>query len=611
MATLKEAIDYARKNPQTDFARLLRQRLESGQADADAANEGIDISWAKPRVMEDSTDVENPVVNPQDVSKSVITRTKEAFKSRVDKAATEGARALGGEISPLRAGIRTVGQGAGFVGDVGFEALKVISPKFVENLAGKAVDAAAKTRVAQDLFKEYEAIKQKHPEAMKDIEAVFNIATLFPIGKGVSAGVQQGKKVTKAVGTKALEVGERALDKRRFLGLQKARTEIDDVVGKIIQGKADDIPLAKKALGLVDTDGVKTYKDLRTRIKDKVTVLSEKLDSLADEDPTPLKSDALTTTAKSGDVTVTENYVQGALDDFEELYKSTRDGEGLAKVQSLKKKLDSEGLSRREINQLAKDYGIEFKQKAFNQKGDALTSVNAQRFENTRKGIKSVFRAQMKGDAAPLIDKQITALKRTERLVGDMEKKVLALYQKAKKRGVLERISRKVADVVDIATMHTVTGFISRFIPSNVGLKTMNSLDLEQALSKSLKKFERLLKTTNDNELIEGLEKLLRESATPKKGSFNKSLQKSLQGGYVKNPFGKGELKIDQTDRQVAIDFIDSVRTGKVGNASVPKEERLPFEIEARMLAPGWGINPELPPSKLANAFDDILSRSR
>lgn len=42
MATLKDAIEYSRQNPKSDFARLLKQRIQSGDADADFAKEGID-----------------------------------------------------------------------------------------------------------------------------------------------------------------------------------------------------------------------------------------------------------------------------------------------------------------------------------------------------------------------------------------------------------------------------------------------------------------------------------------------------------------------------------------------------------------------------------------
>jgi hypothetical protein len=44
MATLKDAIDFARKNPNSDFAKELRRRIESGLVNEDARKEGSDLS---------------------------------------------------------------------------------------------------------------------------------------------------------------------------------------------------------------------------------------------------------------------------------------------------------------------------------------------------------------------------------------------------------------------------------------------------------------------------------------------------------------------------------------------------------------------------------------
>lgn len=70
-------------------------------------------------------------------------------------------------------------------------------------------------------------------------------------------------------------------------------------------------------------------------------------------------------------------------------------------------------------------------------------------------------------------------------------------------------------------------------------------------------------------------------------------------------------MGINQTDKQIAIDFIDSVRTNKVGNSKITAKQKLNFEIDARYLAPGWEINSELPPSKLADAFDKYLTTTK
>src|SRR3990167_7442461 len=63
MATLQEAINYARQNPQSDFAIQLKQRIQSGQADQDAAKEGIDLGWAGRKSV--ATSVVQPVEAPK------------------------------------------------------------------------------------------------------------------------------------------------------------------------------------------------------------------------------------------------------------------------------------------------------------------------------------------------------------------------------------------------------------------------------------------------------------------------------------------------------------------------------------------------------------------
>ncbi len=123
-------------------------------------------------------------------------------------------------------------------------------------------------------------------------------------------------------------------------------------------------------------------------------------------------------------------------------------------------------------------------------------------------------------------------------------------------------------------------------------------------------------------------------STTPFKnsGDLTTKILKDLEGKttvskqYLLDATNRGELKqverditrqvldtmgVNSTDKNVAIDFIDSVRTGKVGEGKLAKGKKLPFEIEARQLAPGWGIDPELPPAKLADAFDEYLAKNK
>lgn len=60
---LQDAINYAKQNPNSDFARQLKIRIKSGQADQEATDLGIDLSWAgrpfvKPKIQEQKPIIE-------------------------------------------------------------------------------------------------------------------------------------------------------------------------------------------------------------------------------------------------------------------------------------------------------------------------------------------------------------------------------------------------------------------------------------------------------------------------------------------------------------------------------------------------------------------------
>lgn len=88
--------------------------------------------------------------------------------------------------------LRTSGQVAGLIGDVAFEGLKAVTPDFIEKPVGKALGSAAQT-VAQTLpvqraMQGYQLFKTQHPDAAASLEAITNIASILPIGKGLQVG---------------------------------------------------------------------------------------------------------------------------------------------------------------------------------------------------------------------------------------------------------------------------------------------------------------------------------------------------------------------------------------------------------------------------------------
>lgn len=394
--------------------------------------------------------------------------------------------------------------------------------------ATDAIGALADTQTVKDVVE----LAKQHPEEARNAADALNVLTaglgqkifgpalktaLGSTGKEVAGEiVDVAKAGAEKTGEVISSVTGKALEARRVASVEKAKSTIDETVGRIVQGKPDDIATAKRALGDVDTNGVKTYEELAERIDDQIEGISRKLDEYlkaADDQLGTVKMDSLTTKTKVGDQMVSQNFVSDALNQLEELYVSIKDLPGRAKIAEMKTKFASDGLTRVELNNLAKEYGREFSQKAFSkQTGDPLTSINAQAFENTRKGVKEAVRGTMKGDVPQTLDARLSDLIETSRLTGKMTDRVNALYQKVKKRGMLEKLARGAADVVNAATFNTVSGFISRLLPSNVGLKMMNSIDIEKELAKNLKKLEELSKLEDDDALLKGLEAVIRET---------------------------------------------------------------------------------------------------
>lgn len=506
-----------------EFAKTLREKYPNGMSvdgtpyasmsDQDLVGKVVE-KYPTYKNQIDDLEEGGIIGSPIEAVKEFGSDIKNSFQERAGKIGEE----LGEDQNVGRKALRTAGQVGGLVGDLELSVVKLIAPKFAEDLASKGIEKISQTELSKNILEKYSKFKEAHPEAVADLEDVVNIAAVVPYLKGAEVtakGVIKGGQ--KAIGTIS-KVTDKVIDAKRAANIAKATEEIDDVVGRIVQGKTDDILKAKKALSSIDTTGVKTYADLGDKIDDGVDALAGKVDDLLETQGAKvgsLKSNQLVTATKVGKETIKQNFVDDAINQLDELYTSIKDAPAKAEITLLKNKLKKDGLTLKELNDLARRYGSEFGRKAFSKLGDPLTSVNAQAFENTRKGIKKVVRGLMPDETVKMLDERMSNLINTNTLVKNMEERVNALYQKAQKRGVLEQVARKAADVVDLATFHTLSGFVSRMLPSNVGLKVMNSIDLENALSKNLKRLDNLLKVTNDESLTDGIIEIVRSGNQP------------------------------------------------------------------------------------------------
>lgn len=116
--------------------------------------------------------------------------------------------------NPLSKALQTVGQGAGFAGDIAYEGAKAITPQPVKDAAKGALGAVAATEPVQQGLQAYNEWKTAHPEAAGNLEATFNIASLLPGfkagGKVAEVAADTAGGVVAKTGTAVKKAGEAA-----------------------------------------------------------------------------------------------------------------------------------------------------------------------------------------------------------------------------------------------------------------------------------------------------------------------------------------------------------------------------------------------------------------
>lgn len=279
-------------------------------------------------------------------------------------------------------------------------------------------------------------------------------------------------------------------------------------LAQIGQGKTDSLSSVAQTLQNIDTKGVKTYKDLLGRIDENIPKFAEQVDTSLSQDPKKYPLAELVSIQKTnGGKTVTTDYVSRALRDLKDLYAATGDDAAKANIEEVISHASTEGITRKEVNDISRVYGQEFGTKAFSKLGEPLTGTNAQAFENTRKGLKEVARQGLGGEEAQALDRALSALYDTRTLVQKNVEAVQRLQQRIQDRGLVEKAGYYVSKYADILTGGSLRGFIGGLLPRGAGYKVMNAVDIENALRGNLDVIEKALASKSDDELMKILRK--------------------------------------------------------------------------------------------------------
>lgn len=204
---IKQAIEAAKQDPTSAYAVELRKRIENGSFNKELEAAGLRTFPQKPTYGQDAV---------SDI-KETGTAIKENLKKNLSKVITAGEDFVEGEQGFGSTALQALGSGANAVGNIVGETIKgagkVLLPEVAEEQVGKAVEQGVSTAIetvpyAEDLMIGYKAWAEKNPVAAKNLEATIDIASLIPIGKGVSLAKTGVVKTATGVAETASDVAK-------------------------------------------------------------------------------------------------------------------------------------------------------------------------------------------------------------------------------------------------------------------------------------------------------------------------------------------------------------------------------------------------------------------
>lgn len=332
-----------------------------------------------------------------------------------------------------------------------------------------------------------EGLEQGFKAGMQGVEASTPIIKegLETVGEAVI----KGQNVIEATAKKTGELVDVVADSR----IAKTQARADEAVGRILQGDKASKEAGMRTLREIDSEGIKTYDDLVARIDENIKANTERVDNQLEKDSTEYSAFKLArkneVEGPTGKQTVYDNAVINALDDLEKYYGSINDTKNSTVIKQYRTKLETKGLTIKEVNEIARKHGADLN--AWNANNELSTGLTKQKAENTRSALKDTVRQFESGKATEAIDRQTADMIKTRDQLKEMAEKVNVAEQKARTYGIGTKLWRGAFETADLVTFGGVRGLLGK-MNLKAGAKNYDVLELQKNLPKELKAIEKL-----------------------------------------------------------------------------------------------------------------------
>jgi hypothetical protein len=453
----------------------------------------------------------------------------------------EGAKDIGetwqrDDINPVQKVAATLGEAgstvAEGVGEVTIGAGKAMVNQDAEDAVGaltqKLATTIAETDTAQAAYKKtkdwYDGLDTSDKVIVDSaggmaafMSEVLGLGVAKKVAKPIAEGITDAVEVTSDAIAKVPGKIDEVMEPRRQAKIEQRKAEADDAVKRIIQptGKttaerASQLEASKRVLSEVDANDIPDYQSGKEVFDERIKTIAENQDAHMAQFTEKYKPDQLGTYTKVGDETVATNPVQDALDGLENAYTLSGDAVEATKIKQLRAKMESEGLTVSEINKIARDYNIEFKNKAFDKMGNPKAGFNAENYESVRKGVKQVARDRMPDDISKELDAKLSDTYEVRSLFDRLAVEVDKLGAKANEPGMLARVAGGAVELTDILSGRLLGGVL-RTLASKSGILQKGRVsfaDLEKELQSNIKKFQKANSTNDPQKFSEYLSEI-------------------------------------------------------------------------------------------------------
>lgn len=261
-----------------------------------------------------SVNVNNqPVVSGEG---SYLQQLENVGKERVNQISTAIQKGISGEYNPASSVLQTAGAIAGGVGDVlntTLENIPVVGKvvKGIENILGMGVGTLANTSVGQSVVNSVSQWAKEHPELAGDIGATFNLATVIPIFRGLTAIKGAAMDATAQALKGAAEKGvAKDLTKVALKGSYKSTSSLLERDSNVFKNMATEkvIPTEKGGINIQRTlpdidNGKYNIVDATSKSWENINNLNREVDAQLSKQPIKLfSSDTITKNALKSDV---------------------------------------------------------------------------------------------------------------------------------------------------------------------------------------------------------------------------------------------------------------------------------------------------------------------